>query len=194
MATAYPYSLATTHPHYPRTSVGAIWSISSFSEASTFRIVVLPALSRPSRRIRSSRLGCFRSFLSSDSKPWEKTSNHAPSVDKMLQWYVSQIVLSIYTATELNHYRATSYHLDVGLFTFSSNSNDHVTRVACKNSLVPRPPPKVLKGGLGTRLKSHVLCEASQLHWSYYKWVSLVLRQSHCKLLLPCLLLATSSL
>ena len=48
----------------------------------------------------------------------------------MLQWYVSQIVLSIYTATELNHYRATSYHLDVGLFTFSSNSNDHVTRVS----------------------------------------------------------------
>ena len=60
--------------HYPAISpvhtwVGVIWSMSS--EASCFKIVVLPALSRPSNKILNSCSGPAFNFFNSANKPWE---------------------------------------------------------------------------------------------------------------------------
>ena len=87
----------TNYPGAPPTSVGATWSISSFSDASTRRMVVLPALSRPSKSIRSSRVGCFRRLLSSDNKPWRNkvAGNHTPLFEGLLCMQI--IILAVTT-------------------------------------------------------------------------------------------------
>lgn len=86
----YSDAFIVTNLHL-QTWVGVVFLISSCSDASTLRTVVFPALSSPSMRIRSSRLGCFRSLRNNDRRPWWRCCE----LQAAMHGYTSTLTISL---------------------------------------------------------------------------------------------------
>lgn len=90
----------------PGTCVGVMWLMSS--EARCFRRVVLPPLSRPSSRIRTSWSGVLFSLRRMESNPCHKAGEQEFRILVM----VRQPLMKVVTNADINSFASTrSHHL-----------------------------------------------------------------------------------